>query len=247
MVGQRSYELPDPDQPPLQRLMTAKLAYDQFIGQKFGRLTITEYLGIRIGGGKTKAKTPIMLCRCDCGATKEVRYFNLQSGNTVSCGCAHKDAVTTHGLTKTFEYGIWEGIVQRCTNPNSKYYEYYGGRGIRICEKWRNSFEDFLKDMGKRPSTRHSIDRIDNSGNYEPNNCKWITMHEQARNKRSNILVTRIDRGGKEEVKILADWAKIKGIEANTVRTRIKRYNWPLDRALEATDGENFFYKEQTK
>lgn len=130
------------------------------------------------------------LVRCICGTEKIIRNGNLRSGGTVSCGCAREAGrKITHGCAKKGdrrpEYGIWAGIIQRCTNTAIKRYADYGGRGISICEKWRNSFAAFLSDVGDRPSPEHSIDRFpNNNGNYEPENVRWATRKQQAQNKR---------------------------------------------------------------
>jgi hypothetical protein len=153
-------------------------------GTRFGRLTAVEYAGYRAGGG-------VWACVCDCGAKLECYSANLRRGKSQSCGCFRTEVSTArmlrHGHARrglvTSEHRIWRGMIERCTNPNSKSHKYYGGRGIRICERW-GSFEHFIADMGLRPSPAHSIDRIDVNGNYEPANCRWATAFQQARNKR---------------------------------------------------------------
>ena len=138
------------------------------------------------------------LCRCECGNTKIVRQSHILSGNTKSCGCFYKERIheihLKHGHNKkkhtSSTYKSWSELIQRCTNPNNKRYERYMGRGITVCTRWLNSFENFLEDMGERPSKDHSIDRIDNDGNYEPSNCRWTTYKEQNSNQRSNVWMT---------------------------------------------------------
>lgn len=163
------------------------------------------------------------LCRCDCGSTpKAIRYSQLVYGNTVSCGC-HRQAILDqsrlkHGFRYKREYRIWIGIKERCYNPNNKNYQVYGGRGIKMSEEWKNSFEAFYRDMGDLPSPTHTIDRRDNSLGYNKENCRWATRKEQANNKTNNILFT-IDG----ETKTLSQWCNIHGIKLGTATNRIKR------------------------
>lgn len=131
------------------------------------------------------------LCKCDCGNTKEIRAASLLNGSSKSCGCLHKSLISgenhynyKHGKAHSIEHIIWCNIKQRCLNSKSTFFHHYGGRGITMCDRWRDSFENFLEDMGKRPGPKLSIDRIDVNGNYEPSNCKWSTQSEQMRNIR---------------------------------------------------------------
>lgn len=131
-----------------------------------------------------------------------------------------------HGLTRTPEYRAWASMKQRCTNPRVRSWSNYGGRGITVCERWSNSFEFFLEDMGPRPTPAHSLDRIDNDGHYEPGNCRWATASEQRRNDRNNRPITFAG-----ETLPLIQWAQRTGITARTIGDRLDR-GWPVERAL---------------
>ncbi len=151
-----------------------------------------------MNGSASKRSSTMWECICDCGTVKPVNGKSLRRGLSTSCGCFNAERARsqgTHGQSgrkngnkETVEYRIWSGMRKRCLNPRAQRYERYGGRGISICEKW-SDFEQFFKDMGTRPTPRHSIERRDNDGNYCPENCCWATPEEQANNKSHNIIV----------------------------------------------------------
>lgn len=160
-------------------------------GQKFNRLFVLNKTDSRCSDGAL-----IWLCVCDCGNLITVRAADLKSNHTKSCGCLRVETsstntpAVTHGMSDTVEYGTRTSMIQRCTNPNSQQYSNYGGRGIKVCDRWLNSFENFYADMGPRPSPEHSLDRYpNNDGNYEPGNCRWATKEEQCNNTRNNINI----------------------------------------------------------
>lgn len=184
-------------------------------GFKFNRLTAIKENGIT-NDGKIK-----WLCICDCGKITSVSGSELRNGGTKSCGCISRELLikrnTTHGLSKTAEYCIWKGIKRRCFVKKSKYYFYYGGRGISMSNEWVDSFNVFLSDMGNRPSKLYSVERRDNNGNYEKSNCYWATKHEQSYNKRNNRI---IEFNGKKF--ILKEWADYFKIPVSTLHSALK-------------------------
>lgn len=187
-------------------------------GLRFSRIVVLR-LGERTKGGQTT-----WVCMCDCGVEFSAQASNIKNGKTRSCGCLRKEQLsefntlykTKHKKCKTTEYRIWSGIHTRCLNKLDNGYKEYGGRGISICDRWR-VFENFLLDMGERPSPNHSIDRIDVNGNYEPSNCRWATFFEQCNNKRDTVFIEY-----EGEKRTIAEWSKIKGLSYRIIWTRLR-------------------------
>lgn len=205
-------------------------AFINLTGRSFGRLTVTENFK------KVKDRTH-WLCRCKCGKEKWISNSSL-GRSTNSCGCLEQETrnqfgvqALTHGFSPKSsgfipEYNIWASMKGRCKIKTDTNYPKYGARGIRVCDSWLNSFENFLADMGRRPSNLHSIERNDYNGNYEPSNCRWATRKEQARNKRNVRLIEF--RG---ETKCLVEWAELLGIASATLSQRFKN-GWTVEEAF---------------
>lgn len=209
-----------------------KLDTTTFIGKTFSRLTVVGFAYWR--EFRCGTRIDYWNCECQCGNVKPVIRRDLIRGHTRSCGCLQKDTVinlsTTHGMSGSSELEIWEGMRARCYNKNKKSYKNYGGRGIKVCDRWNGpeGFKNFMSDMGPRPSSTHSIDRHPNqNGNYEKSNCRWATPVDQGRNTRRNV---RYAFNG--ESKTVGEWAEVVGISQHVLKDRICRYGWSVGRAL---------------
>lgn len=217
--------------------MAAHIIHESIcIDGQYGRWTVLSSAEPRLYFDKSKGKQTAQrqwLCACQCGTVRNVSELSLKNGKSVSCGCFNREASiaanTTHGEIiggkKTPEYQTWQAMLDRCRNPRNKRYADYGARGIVVCDRW-DLFENFLEDMGRRPSARHSLDREKNHLGYSPENCRWALPHTQMTNR----SVTRfVDVDGKQVP--LATLAQQHGIPANTLRFRILK-GWPLEDAL---------------
>ena len=156
------------------------------IGKTFGRLTVIGF------AGRSNVGEYLWRCHCLCGKDTTVKSQKLRLGYTKSCGCLKVEMrryIRIHGMRKSREYQTWIGMKARCSNPHSGYFKNYGGRGIKVCDRWLKDFPNFFSDLGPRPEG-YSLDRIDSNGNYEPSNCRWASIKTQQRNKRSNQLIT---------------------------------------------------------
>lgn len=190
------------------------------VGKKFGRLVVikeTIYKGLRAWA-----------CQCDCGEKTIVTTSNLTNGHTNSCGCIKREVTakthTKHGMCGTPTYRSWESMLNRCNNKNGMDFSDYGGRGIKVCERWKD-FSNFYSDMGERPEGT-SIDRINVNGDYEPSNCRWATMKEQANNKRTNHHLTF--RG---LTLTISQWSTKLGLKREIIKDRLMS-GWSIEDAL---------------
>lgn len=181
----------------------------------FGRLTV-------VSRATNKGRRVAFNCVCQCGQTVQIVAFNLVSGDTKSCGCLVKDTKPNlkHGLCRRNNrhplYATWRSMKDRCQNPSNEHFSSYGGRGISVCERWDNSFPNFLLDMGDRPTEQHSLDRVDNDAGYSPENCRWATSQDQALNRRQYYkwIIDGVP---------LVQIAKDRGCNTSTVLRRFKR------------------------
>lgn len=191
-------------------------------GEIFGRWTV-------LRRAENTGKRVRWFCRCSCGTERVVPATRLVSGNSKSCGCGSIDRLTTHGYCRgranSRIYNTYVAMIRRCYNPSYAAYYRYGGRGIEVCARWRESFEHFLIDMGEPPPEK-TLDRIDNNGHYEPGNCRWATRKEQGRNQRSNRLLTH-----NGETLSIAEWAERTGLRHVIISQRIDR-GWSVADAL---------------
>lgn len=186
-------------------------------GERFGNLTVLSELPSRPRpDGKRNRRW--FLCRCECGVEREARLDKLRLGLSRSCGCIRPARTSRPSVEDLPEHGIWEGMKDRCYLPRSRGYENYGGRGIKVCDRWRGSFKAFYEDMGPRPTPDHQLDRINGDGDYEPGNVRWATRAEQNRNRKNNVVLEF--RG---ERMCLVDWAKRFGMSKGTLGDRLKR------------------------
>lgn len=179
----------------------------------------------RSDGSEFKRRIAMQVCQCDCGNVGIHSVNHLRRGNIHSCGCTRPESVsrtfTTHGDSNSVEYHAWLACKSRCYNKNNEKYHCYGGRGIRVCDRWIdpvNGYINFLADMGRRPPECNSVDRIEVNGNYEPGNCRWATQTEQMNNTRNTIKVTH-----REQTKGVTEWARQYGVCHNRLRYRIHK------------------------
>lgn len=199
-------------------------------GLRFGRLVVINKVPVT-APTSTSRKTTRWYCRCSCGKVVIVNSYSLRRGFTRSCGCLRRTAnikrCTTHGLSHTSEYFTWSNIRNRCNNSNDTEYQLYGGRGIRVCNRWR-SFANFYADMGPKPGPEYSIDRKDSNKGYSPTNCRWATQKTQQNNRRNNV---RVEFRGRLLTTSQIHKISRSKIRLNTFRARIRK-GWEVERAL---------------
>lgn len=187
-------------------------------GQSLNRWTVVKY-----------ERRGLYLCKCECGTLRPVCGSNLRSGNSTSCGCYKREYAAglnwKHGLTGTQMHSLWLSMIARCECLSHEAYDNYGGRGIKVCERWHD-FVTSLKDVGPRPSPKHSLDRIDNGGNYEPGNCRWATSQQQCRNTRRNRMITF-----KGRTLCAISWAEEVNKSARAIYCRLAN-GWSIEDAL---------------
>lgn len=186
-------------------------------GQRFAKLLVLRYSERRSPSNKR-----MVWCKCDCGTEKELIASNLTSGMAKSCGCligeSAKERFTKHGYRSHPMYHRWAGMLKRCYDPKNAEYKNYGARGIKVCDRWRDSFWDYVADMGLPPSKDASVDRIDNEKDYSPENCRWATKKEQTINRRRTKMITF-----NGETLCIADWERKLGYSQGSLKGRIAR------------------------
>lgn len=200
-------------------------------GHKYGKLSVIKPVG------KNKHGKVLWLCKCECGNETITSSNSLRRGHTISCGCAHLEKIAKgnpkHGLTNAKLYPVWVMMKDRCMNSNNKEYKNYGGRGVTVCNEWKNNFQAFYDwAMTNGYVEGLSIDRIDNNGNYEPSNCRWATRREQQLNTTRN---KRITYNGKTQT--LTEWSEELNVRFNKLWERLYKLNWSVERAF--TTGGN--------
>lgn len=191
--------------------------YLDLTGQTYNFLTVLREVETRKG-------LRFWECRCDCGTITVVQQGAIRSGNTKGCGC--RVNAPKHGMSKTPTFSSWVNMKSRCLYEKAPNYAEYGGRGITVCDRWLESFENFLADMGVAPP-KHSIERLDVNGNYDPSNCKWATKSEQNNNKRTNHVLTYQGR-----TQTATQWARELHMSKSVILGRLNRSGWTVEQTL---------------
>lgn len=202
------------------------MKFEDLTGKKFNKLTVLERVC------KENTKQTYWICRCECGKETITTSAHLKNGHTKSCGCIQKEVVkkyfTTHNMTNTKLYKVWRAIIDRTEYSSNKRYKNYGDRGIKMCKEWRKDFKNFYNwaiNNGYKEGL--TIDRINVNGDYEPNNCRWVTWEEQENNRTNNHYITY-----KVETHTMKQWSEILGIKYSTLSNRLNSYNWDIERCF---------------
>jgi hypothetical protein len=202
---------------------------ENIIDNIYGRLKVKEEADRHIQPNGKRIR--MFLCLCECGNEKSYRLYQLLSDRVKSCGCFQREQTSkarkTHGECKTVEYRCWYHMKTRCYNKNANRYKNYGGRGIKVCDRWLHSYENFLADMGRKPTQKHSIDRIDVNGNYESNNCRWATTKEQGENTTTNVYYYF-----NGEKKTITQIAQNVGMDRKVLWARVNKQKLSLEQAV---------------
>ena len=205
-------------------------AIRNLLDETFGRWTVISF------AGTNKHKDAVWNCVCSCGTEKVVSGYAITSGNSRSCGCLNREGTskrsTTHGKSHTKINTIYLQMIARCYKPNNPGYKRYGGRGITVCSRWLESFENFYADMGE-PPTGKTLHRVENNGEYSPDNCVWATFKEQARNTRRNVILTI-----EGTTKTLIEWCEHYDVDYMTIYQRLRKLkNWTIQEIFESPAG----------
>ena len=211
---------------------------EDLTGQKFGRLTIVKLVSFKYHKRWDRPhplREAVWRCACDCGGIIEIPFSYFKYGDTGSCGCLHTEQLVArsrkHGMAKRGNahpaFNVWQSMIARCHRKSDSAYHNYGGRGIKVCKRWRSGFKNFWDDMGESWKQGLSIERKDNNGPYSPENCKWATIFEQSRNRRNNIRLTF-----NGQTRVLSEWSELLGINYGTLCSRIFKSGWTHERAL---------------
>lgn len=213
-------------------------SFQDHTGETFGYLTAIRCVG------RSNDGNPIWLCRCKCGKLHEATARNLVHGHVKSCGCKRSEGTrTTHGQSDSRLYRVWNGMKQRCMNPNNTEWHNYGGRGISVCDEWMNfeAFRTWAEANGYEPDAKYgkcTIDRIDTDGNYEPNNCRWVDYIVHGNNRRGHTSITV-----NGESHTIAEWARLNGLNPSTIRSRLHD-GWEPERAVTQRTRREIYHGE---
>lgn len=199
-------------------------------GEKYNRLTVLglDHIETRQRKNGQNSNIEYYKCKCDCGNEVLVQKACLKNNHVQSCGCLNLENHTKHNGRHTRLYKIWVGMKNRCNNPNTDCWDNYGGRGIKVCNEWVNNFSEFRDwALDNEYDETLTIDRINVNGNYEPNNCRWVTKAKQTNNKRNNYFIEY-----NNEKRTISEWAKLRGIKKDTLRNRVVKLHWNIPKAL---------------